>query len=325
MNPAKPAGGWAGDKSAEPLWTAGDTRLVMRLAPALALAWALPPAAWDRIAHSIARSRLAKQPESTASQRRWLRTMLGDRLDEEGIERAISGRIAAFRLRQLQIMRLHRPGGWEPVTRVEGGGHVEAARAAGRGAILWAAPFVFASVTGKLACRAAGLEVSHLSRSYHGYTSSRLGSRLLNPIQRRAEDRFLAERVVMPRDGAPVAAMRQLALRLRENRMVSITMSPDGLNVLETPFFAGTLRVANGPVKLALSSGSPLLPLATVRLPDGSFSARIGPALPVARGAGEQTARALASWLEEQALAFPEQFFWSPPTVRGPDGPFMAD
>ncbi|MDX6752155.1 lysophospholipid acyltransferase family protein [Geminicoccaceae bacterium 1502E] len=322
MSAVKPPTGWAGDRSTSPLWKKSDTVLLLRLPVAFGLSWMLAPTAWDRLAARVARGRRDRQPERFERQVRWLDRMLDGRLDEAALEQAVFGQSANFRLRQLQILRAHRPGRWQPPVRLEGAEHVTAALAAGRGAILWVASFVFSTLLTKLTCRAAGLEVSHLSRAYHGYTSSRLGCRLLNPVQRRAEDRYLAERIVIPRNGAPVAAMRQLTQRLRENRVVSITVDSEGTTPLAAPFFAGTLRPANGALKLAASSGAPLLPVVTVRRPDGVFYTIIGSPLPVERGRPEQGAQALARALEPAALAHPDQFFWRTPTILGPEGPF---
>ncbi len=42
-----------------------------------------------------------------------------------------------------------------------------------------------------MAFHRAGLAVSHLSRASHGFSGSRLGVRVLNPIHTKVEDRYL--------------------------------------------------------------------------------------------------------------------------------------
>ena len=118
------------------------------------------------------------------------------------------------RLNQLCFVASWRPGGWSPQITVTGTEHLHVALAAGRGAVLWVAPFVFAPLVAKRGLHQAGFSVHHLSRPSHGFSSTRLGMAVLNPIRTRIEDRYLAERITIPRSGETTAAIRTLARRL---------------------------------------------------------------------------------------------------------------
>ena len=95
--------------------------------------------------------------------------------------------------------------------------------------------------------------------------------RLLNPIRRKAEDRFLAERVTMQGETG-ISALRLLERRLSENRIVSITVGADAVRKQAVPFLGAGLTVATGPVSLALSTGAPLLPVFTLRREPSLFT-----------------------------------------------------
>ena len=75
----------------------------------------------------------------------------------------------------------------------------------------------------KIALHRAGYRIVHLSHPRHGFSSSSFGVRYLNPVHRRAEDRYLAERVVLSL-ASPVGAMRTLMQRLKSNGVVTVTV-----------------------------------------------------------------------------------------------------
>jgi lauroyl/myristoyl acyltransferase len=223
-----------------------------------------------------------------------------------------------IRLAKLLVLLARRPHGWQ--LRLEGEERLQQALAAGRGAILWVAPFLFAPLGAKMTFHQAGYTVSHLSRYSHGYSPSLLGARLLNPIRTGVEDRYLAERVRIGPDHQPQAALRLLSQRLRQNRVVSITASAGGSRVIEVPFLGGQMRLASGAPALAAQSGAALLPVMTLREPDGGFVSIIHEPLPTGGGARSEAqlaaAQGFATLTAETVQAHPAQFWWHADALR---------
>ena len=310
-----------------PAWTTADTDVLLRLPVALALAWCCPESAWERVAAGIARHRLAWRKTSIEQPASRLAATLGDLLSPAEIARAQKRQIAAKMLRQLQFLRCHRPGGWHPEVRLLGREHLEAALAGGRGAILWVGPFAFASLVTKMTLHRHGVRLYHLSRWFHGTSRSRWGVALLNPIQRRVEDRYLKERVTITRGQSPLAAMRRLRKCLARNETVSITIGSLASGIVRVPFLRGELALATGPIRLAAASGAPLLPVFTVQEDDAghglAFTTAIEPPLPtqgrsdsddLLRPAAAEMAGRLARWV----VAHPGQLMWADGVVVPP-------
>lgn len=283
------------------------------LLPALAAAaWTIPEAAWRPLARAIAelvetvisRSRrdIIDCVRRTAGRRPLPRT-----------PREIAVALAAAEIeRNLQTMRDHRPGRWRPEVVLVGREHIDAGLGRGRGVILWDSHFYFAATVTKMALFRAGLELVHLSHPRHGFSSTRFGMRVLNPVRTRSERRYLGERVVMSLDG-PVAAMRTLLERLGDNRVVSITVRGTGRDPSAVPFLDGTLRIATGAPDLAYRSGASLLPVFTIRADDGRFVTTVEPPIAVTtelprRRAADQAARDYVSRLEPYVLRHPDQW-----------------
>src|SRR3989304_494056 len=152
----------------------------------------------------------------------------------------------------VQVLRSYLPGGWRPHLRVNGREHIDAGLARGHGVILWVGLFVSSNIVTKMALADAGYRGTHFS-------GSRFGVRLLNPVQRRVEDRYLEERLLFTgRTG--VGALRSLHERLRENRVVSITVGDIAQNVVELPILGGRVSLAVGPLQLASTTGAALRP-----------------------------------------------------------------
>ncbi len=179
---------------------------------------------------------MGRQRRWAAAQKRYLLRYI-DR-DELGapIETILDGYFANRPLSKLHALRCRRFPDWRPRTRVEQAGRIEEALGAGNGVILWVAPFVFGPLATKMALHRAGLAVVHLARYSHGYSKSRLGSRLLNPTRTDVEARFLAERVLIGPDGSVRTAMRTLAERLKANGIVSVSAGARGVQSVIVPF-----------------------------------------------------------------------------------------
>lgn len=163
--------------------------------------------------------------------------------------------------------------------RLEGESWLQAALSHGKGAVLWCEPCFSSSLRSKEALASAGFEIHHLSRPGHNFSNTRFGVRFLNAVVRRAENRHLRERIIVD-DANQVAVSRRIMEVLRQNRLVSVTVTGLGSQVFQAPALDGVVRVATGAPHFALRSGAPLLPVLSYR--DGEeYVVQIGEPIPV--------------------------------------------
>ncbi len=129
----------------------------MGLLPLLALvAWATPESAWPTLAGRLAGLRMGLRDARASDEIGQLEAVVGDR--ELGLtapecwRRQLTNKYHAW----LLLLRCYWRRGWRPCVRLEGGEEIAAALDAGKGAILWVAPFVFSDLITKLALAEAG-------------------------------------------------------------------------------------------------------------------------------------------------------------------------
>jgi lauroyl/myristoyl acyltransferase len=301
--------------------SAGDLGLVLKLPAAALIAALLPPARWERAA-SVLGGLAAHFGTNVGGVSTDKIAALISGQDVAGSPDAICRKLQRnHRLNQLHFVASWLPGGWPARIAVAGAHHVQAALDAGRGAVLWVAPFVFAPLVAKRALHECGFAVHHLSRPEHGFSSTVFGVGVLNPIRTRIEDRYLAERTTIARVGQTAAAVRTLAERLAANRVVSVTFADQGTRLIETPFLAGRLRVAPGAAHLALRSGASLLPVFALRTGTDAFRVEIGPQLSPSPGQDrnrqiEAMVAVYADELARRVRRWPEQFLWHDGVVQ---------
>ena len=161
---------------------------------------------------------------------------------QKAIQIARDLQAAVYELR-LQNLRVWRPrflgGGWNPRVTLSGAEHLAAALAAGRGGILWVGHFAFNSNVTKIALSAHGHPIAHMSRPEHGFSKTRFGVALLNPVRRIPEDRYLRQRIVYDRRN-PAAAMRRMIGTLNGNGILSITAGAwEGSDLAEGALLGG--------------------------------------------------------------------------------------
>ena len=212
----------------------------------------------------------------------------------------------------LNILRCYRPWRPTPDCTLTGGEHLAAAHKEGRGAILWIDDFHPYSLISKVALFQAGFRTIHLSHPAHGFSRTRFGMAVINPVKIRAEDRWLAERVFMGLDGALVA-LRTLRKRLRDNAIVTITAGPGAQQPVRLKFLEGEVALATGAPDLAFMAKAPLLPLHSVQRDDGRFEVSIEKPIEAERGAerrafSELAAREYLDRLEPVVLSHPHQW-----------------
>ncbi len=191
--------------------------------------------------------------------------------------------------------------------RLEGESRLQDALAAGHGAVLWCETCFSSSLLMKAAVGSAGFQVHHLSRPGHNFSNTRYGIRVLNMLVRKAESAHLAERVMVD-EGTQVPVSRRILELLKQNKVVSLTVSKLGSQVVEVPALGGVLRVATGAPHFALRSGAPLLPVFSYREGD-EYVVQIGEPIAVAGptrdGACEAAVGEFTNRLDEFVHAHP--------------------
>jgi lauroyl/myristoyl acyltransferase len=238
-----------------------------------AAAWTLPARYWGRFCAALA----ATTEVGFASKRRKEENSLSPLILELiGTSRRLAVRSFAARSYEqyMQYLAVYRPGGWKPRFNYHGREHIDAALAAGRGAIIWNSELIGASLMTKMALHHAGYRVTHLSRPDHGAGMMPFRVGWFAPIVTRAETRFLRERLVI-QDDKPEPAMRQLLSRLKQNAVVSIAVGTQGRQVVRAPILGGYMKIATGPANLSRLSQAPLLPVFTIRRASDEFDVYI--------------------------------------------------
>ena len=295
----------------------GDAAAIVGLPVLSTVAWALPPAAWPSfIALAAPFQRAGWGPRPF----RRIAAALGD--NGTASPTRILNDLAANDIEaMLWLLRTARPRGWKLRAHLRGAQHLDAALAAGSGAVLWVGHFTFASLLSKVTLHANGYDVHHLSHPRHGFSDTRFGIRFLNPIRQRLERQFLASREELSPEN-PAVALRNLRRRLADNRTVSFTARSESAKPATVPFLSGGLTLATGAADLAYASGAPLFPVMTLRGGDGAFVTEIQPPLPLDRAASRSVATqaataAFARRLEPVVLSAPGQWLgWLHPSLR---------
>ena len=295
-----------------PLISVHDIGILCGL-PFLALtAWLTPEAAWRPLARAIAPYCAAVLSRGRKPIAECVAGVAGDRplaLSPEAVAREL---VAAEIQRNLQYTRDLLPGRWRPEIVLFGEAHVRDALARGKGVILWCGHFVFAAMVVKMAMHRAGIALHHLSHPHHGFSETRFGMGVLNPLRAASDKHYLSDLVVLSLTGA-VAAMRILLKRLRENGVVSIVVRDIGLYPLETPIMDGTIQIATGAPDLAYTTGAALIPVFAVQEDDGRYTvtaqAPIEMAEATRRDAAAAAVEAYTDRLEPYVLNYPGQWW----------------
>ena len=290
-------------------------------APAFTLpAWLLPERHWPALARRLSPMAIGDLTQDAAATEAIIRKTLGPRLSALPARTILRDMGAEGILTFFQVLKCYRPNGWNldgwvPPVRIAGFEHVQAALAAGRGAVLWVSHAFHGHLGAKIGFDRAGLEVVHLSTPAHGFSATRFGMRYLNRMQTRIEDRYISERVLLPlpgqRAGGQTAALPRLVKRLKANRVVSITGQRGTGRSIEARFLDGSLPLAPGAPALAQLTGAKLLPVFAFRAADGVVDVSVEPeiALEGNRDAALAAAvQAFAARSEPYVLRYPGQW-----------------
>jgi lauroyl/myristoyl acyltransferase len=251
----------------------------------------------------------------------WMSLVLGDDLPNESFHQHAVSFCCAFREDQwIRARAMHRSA---PLIEIEleGAQHLEEAEKNGRGAVLWNLASCSRIVT-HMVLQREGVDVVLLSGAVHGATSpvTSFGLRVIAPLRCRVENRFLAERVIIPMSGS-LRYMRTLMERLSHNGCVFI----EGERVatrqnVHADVFGRSVAFAPGAPGLAWKMGSALLPVHVIR--EGILQYRVVIQEPIERGDSleksdfiARSARQFAHRLERHVLAHPSDWHWEAHTV----------
>ena len=198
-----------------------------------------------------------------------LRLVLGNELSPAAARQATRDWFRLVSCEALDLRRLRhgaRPLQW--LVEIRGREHLEAARAAGKGAILCTGHFG-SSNSGFSVLHASGFPVTSIGRWWYNYTVGI--SHPVSPAQRWFWDRVYARPLlrhrqrpnIEPWPGRPeVAALAAAALRANEVVTIGIDAPPlesDRARAVEVPFLGGRAGLLPGAVALAQVTGAPLL------------------------------------------------------------------
>ncbi len=114
-------------------------------------------------------------------------------------------------------------------------------------------------------------------------------------------------------DGWPVWMQLRDALLRNAVVMIQGDRVMPGQRGIRVPFLHGHIRIPSGPVKLALVTGAPIIPVFSVRTAIGRLRIIVDDPIHVSRGDGppheyHPAVRAIASAIERQVRAHPEQW-----------------
>ncbi len=221
-SPVRPVASPSPSPVDDPAISRSDLSELIAVSVLAPISWLLPQWLWVAAGRAISFAIAGIRPDVTRRRMRRLREALGPGPSDADLLALRVQIMSAYMEERLQILREYRPGGWRPRLRLVGREHLDAARAAGRGAMLMVCPFSYADLVVKKALHDAGFRVSHLStfsrgfspNSCHAWQPTRFGMSTLSRLRTRIEDRYLDERIIVPRSGG-LGYLRQMEERLR--------------------------------------------------------------------------------------------------------------
>jgi amino acid adenylation domain-containing protein len=165
-----------------------------------------------------------------------------------------------------ETWRQHAPWNRPAIAALRGREHIDAAIAAGRGAVLWTCSTGSGSRSMLRSLADAGIPVAQLRGYGHPFSDSRFAMKFLNPVSNRMDDRYVHATVLVHEENT-IEVMRALGDHLNANGVVQMDANGAFGKPYRFPFFGGTLYLALGAPTLALRHDAPLIPVFCV--PDG--------------------------------------------------------
>ncbi len=274
--------------------------------------WVLPERKWPKLARRLAARRLRSSPGLSKEELATFRVVVGDQ-STSWIEQTFRQDWLGHKYHSwMQLLSCYRPRAWRPRPKLIGHHHLDAALAKGRGVVLFTANFAYQDLMAKAALASAGYQLNYLARDSHGFFESLICRRLFNGIYTSIEQRFLNERMVF--SGNQTKSVNgMIKAKLRDNQPVMVLVTPLGRRVTALPFLFGRIRIATGALNFACETGAAVLPVFTIRKPDGTVETVVEPPLnrPENRSRSETIDAMLHDYvprLEMYVAQHPDQF-----------------
>jgi lauroyl/myristoyl acyltransferase len=206
-----------------------------------------------------------RQAAKRAVLARNLRLVLGNELSPAAVQQAARDWFRFGSCEALDVMRMrHQARPLRRLVEIQGREHLEAALAAGKGAILCSAHFGSFD-SGFTMLGASGFRVTTIGRWQHNYTAglSSAERRFWDLVYARPLRRHRHRPNIEPWPGRfEVAALAAAALRANEVVTISVDVPPldaDRDRTIEVPFLGGRAKFLPGVVTLAQLTGAPVL------------------------------------------------------------------
>jgi lauroyl/myristoyl acyltransferase len=262
---------WLSNGRATRLVAPSDLTTVLTFSCLFLVVLALPRRFWPAVARGIAtvHARI-RRPSLDAT----VATLAGQGVTVEAHDLAIA-LLGYTYLENMEAMVAFAPFRGLGQTEMVGLEHVQAARALGRGVIIWKTQGSCSSIAAVRRYPEVGLPVMSLRSYAHPLSDTWLGMRFVNQLRNRAEDRSLAGIIPLGRDGAE--ARGQIEALLRRNGIISMAPIGTGKSQVAVPFLGGTLRVARGAPSLALKTGAAIVPMTAAVRPGPVYIAEFDP------------------------------------------------
>jgi KDO2-lipid IV(A) lauroyltransferase len=263
---------------------------LMRYVP-VSVAYRLAAAATPLALHLFARGHLER---ATAN----MRQVLGPQADPGEARRLTRAAFANYARYMVDLVCLPHlnPRDVLQTIRIEGWEHVEAAFGTGRGVVF---------ATGHI----GNWDLAGAAFAAHGLPVSALVE-TLKP--ERWNERVQRTRIAVGVKAIPIeTGVRDMLSALRKRESLAVLVDRPVEDGVPVTFFGRTTRVPGGAATLALRTGSPVVPAALVRDPQGSgFVAHIGPPIISAQGDDATVVmQRIISWLEGIIRRYPDQWF----------------
>ena len=256
-----------------------DIALVAGMPCLLSISWLMPRRLWPGLCAKIAPFAVPAMFNSPAKMQARIAGILGAVPGMPEVHDIVEQLVCEQLIMILEVLRYYRPGRWRPDIELAGLEHYEHAVAAGKGVIFWLGAFPHTALVAKAALANAGISSHHLAKPNHGISITPFGVRFINPIQIRAEDKQIAERVVL-NPAKPGLALLKLARIVGEGGVVSLTAARTRHKNLAAPFMAPFLArefgFAQGAAFLAHKTGAALLPVFIQRQDPVRYRIEIG-------------------------------------------------
>ncbi len=184
-----------------------DLKLTALLLVLWPLAWLVPPRQFDALAGRLVRLLAQFYRSDRQFLKERMAAVAGDRIEPARRALIVATQRRLLLRDAMLVLRANRPGADRPAVGFEGLDNLQSAIDRDRGVILWDGYFAQHEIVIASGISAAGCRPCVVRVETHGFSSSAFGVRVLNPIHRRAVERY-CDYIVL--DDKPAAGIRAI-------------------------------------------------------------------------------------------------------------------